>query len=162
MAAKPKLYLETTIPSYLTARPSRDVIILARQQMTRDWWENRRIDYEIYVSQLVLDEAALGDAVYAKRRLEVTQNLPILDISPGSVRELAKRLTKSLHLPAKASSDAVHLAVATYYGMDYLLTWNCAHLANAHVTRRLTEFAIKGGRIVPTVCTPEELVNEEN
>ncbi len=162
MAEKPKLYLETTIPSYLVARPSRDVIVLARQQLTRDWWDNRRHDYEIYVSQIVLEESSRGDATYARKRLELLQDLPVLDVTPPAIKELADRLLKTFSLPAKALTDALHLAVASYHVTDYLLTWNCAHLANAHVVRRLTKYAADNRCHLPTVCTPEELVNERS
>lgn len=160
MDTKPKLYLETTIPSYLVARPSRDVVILAHQQVTRDWWDNRRDDYDIHISQLVVDEAGEGDAVYSRLRLELIAGFPLLDITP-EVRSLGHQLMTALNLPSKASADALHVAVATHNGMDFVLTWNCAHLANAYVRRSFQRFAVDRGWNVPVICTPDELINLE-
>ena len=108
---KSRLYLETTIPSYLTSWPSRDLIIAGHQQITRDWWEKRRGDFQIYISQLVLDEAGAGDPVAARQRLKLLQSLPLLDITP-EVAELTSGILASGKIPRKAATDAAHIAIA--------------------------------------------------
>jgi predicted nucleic acid-binding protein len=156
---KPRLYLETTIPSYLTSRPSRDLIIAGHQQITRDWWENRRGDYQIFISQLVLDEAGAGDPVAARQRLRVLQSLPLLDITP-EVAELTSGILASGKIPRKAATDAAHIAIAAVHGMDFLLTWNCAHIANAAMVRALGSICREYACECPVICTPEELLGE--
>jgi len=108
---KPRLYLETTIPSYLTSRPSRDLIIAGHQQITRDWWENRLCNFQVYISQLVLDEAGAGDLEAARERLRVLQPFPLLDITP-EVAELTSGILASGKIPRKAATDAAHIAIA--------------------------------------------------
>jgi hypothetical protein len=156
---KPRLYLETTIPSYLTSRPSRDLIIAGHQQITRDWWENRRGDYQIFISQLVLDEAGAGDPVAARQRLRVLQSLPLLDITP-EVAELTSGILASGKIPRKAATDAAHIAIAGVHGMDFLVTWNCAHIANAAMVRALASICREHACECPVICTPEELLGE--
>ena len=151
------VYLETTIPSYLTAWRSPDLVMAARQQLTREWWDNRRGDFELFISQLVLDEAGAGDRVAAARRLEAVEGLPLLGLQPDA-QELAERLIRVLALPRRAAADAVHIALAVVNGMDYLLTWNCTHIANA-VFRPIIESECRSlGYYVPVICTPEELL----
>jgi hypothetical protein len=108
---KSRLYLETTIPSYLTSWPSRDLIVAGHQQVTRDWWEKRRGDFQIYISQLVLDDVGAGDPVAARQRLRVLQSLPLLDIAP-EVAELTSGILASRKIPRKAATDAAHIAIA--------------------------------------------------
>src|SRR5450759_5997156 len=108
---KSRLYLETTIPSYLTSRPSRDLIIAGHQQITREWWENRRGTFQIFISQLVVDEAGAGDPVAAGKRLKVLQGLSLLDITPAVV-ELASSILAAGKIPRKAATDAAHIAIA--------------------------------------------------
>src|SRR2546427_12164526 len=108
---KPKVYLETTIPSYLTSRPSRDLVTAAHQQITREWWDTRRHDFDLFVSQMVLDEASAGDPEAATRRLEVLTHLPLLDPHPEGA-DLAQTLLERVPLPASAAADAVHIAIA--------------------------------------------------
>jgi hypothetical protein len=131
---KAKVYIETTIPSYLVARPSRDLLIAAHQQITRDWWETRGAQFDLYISEPVLEEAAVGDSILAKRRLEVLADIPVLALTEG-VLELAKGLVSEGTIPSKAAVDAIHMAVATVYTCEYLLTWNCRHIANAEIQR---------------------------
>jgi hypothetical protein len=118
------VYLETTIPSYLTSRPSRDLIIAGHQQLTREWWENRRDTFQLFLSQLVIDEASAGDPAAARERLKALRDLPLLDITP-EVTELASRILDSGKIPRKAATDAAHIAIAAVHGMDFLVTWNC-------------------------------------
>ena len=154
---KPKLYLETTVPSYLTAWPSRDLIRAGHQQLTKEWWQTRRSGFDIYISQFVLDEAAAGDTEAARERLAALQGLPILDVS-GEVVDLARALNASLALPEKAVTDAAHIATAAVHGMHFLLTWNCAHIANAEMFVAIERVCQEHGYSCPVICTPEELM----
>lgn len=126
---KPKVYIETSIPSYLTARRSRDLIMAANQELTQEWWDNKE-SFDLYISALVIQEASAGDPNAAKKRLEQLDDLPELDITE-EVETFAQVLIQKVPLPEKARIDALHIAVATLSGMDYLLTWNCSHIANA-------------------------------
>ena len=129
---KPLLYLETTIPSYLTSKPSRDLIVAARQRTTLDWWLRRQHDFQVFVSQIVLDEAAEGDRQAAAARLAAIEVVPLLAVN-DEVISLAQMLLRQRVLPRKATRDAAHIAVSAVHGMHFLLTWNCAHLANAEI-----------------------------
>jgi len=153
---KPRLYMETTIPSYLTSRPSRDLIIAGHQQVTKEWWERRRDAFEIYISQLVLDEAGSGDPDAARERMLIIQNFPLLDITP-EVEHLASAILAASILPRKAVADAAHIALAAVHGMDFLLTWNCAHIANAVVAKAVAKVCWQYDWDSPLICTPEEL-----
>lgn len=157
MAAR--VYLETTIPSYLTGWPSHDRLTGAHQQTTKEWWEARRGSFELFVSQFVLDEAALGDPDAARRRLEMLANIPLLDVT-GEVHVLAEELMRLVPLPAKASADSLHIATAAVNGMDYLLTWNCTHIANATLRVKIETVCRDCGYEPPVICTPEELLAE--
>lgn len=156
---KPRVYLETTVPSYLTAWPSRDLIMASHQQMTREWWESRRQDFDVFVSQFVIDEASAGDPDAARRRLEVLADLPLLYPS-DDVEPLAAELMKRVPLPPKAAADSLHIAIATVNGMQFLLTWNCAHIANAELRFNIEEVCRGFGYQPPVICTPEELLKE--
>jgi hypothetical protein len=150
------VYIETTIVSYLVSRPSRDLIVAGHQQLTGDWWENRRSKFACFISDVVLDEAREGDAQQAALRLQTMAGFPKL---PASLEAegLAAAFLNTV-LPAKAARDAAHLAIATAGGVKYLLTWNCVHLANAQVLDRLEPVAAANGFKLPRVCTPEELM----
>lgn len=153
----PRLYLETTIPSYLTALPSRDLVVAAHQEITREWWARRRTDFKVFISQLVIRECSRGDQDAAARRLVVLDGIPLLD-EDDRVYELAAALTTGLGIPARAAADAIHVAVAVLHGMDYLLTWNCTHLANAELRSAIEEICRSSGYVAPVICTPEELM----
>ena len=131
---KAKVYIETTIPSYLAARPSRDSLIAAHQRLTRDWWESRGPAFDLYVSEPVLEEAAAGDATLARKRLELPADVRVLALTEG-ILKLAESLVTDGPIPPKAAGDALHIAVATSYACEYLLTWNCRHIANAEIQR---------------------------
>jgi len=154
-----KVYIETSVISYLTARPSRDLITAAHQQLTLDWWENRRFHFDLYISQLVVREASAGDEDAAKRRLNVIEIIPLLELNERSLA-LTRSLIEEGPLPEKASEDALHIAVATVHGMDFLLTWNCKHIANAEMRNLITEVCRSYGYEPPVTCTPEELLGE--
>jgi hypothetical protein len=155
--AKPSVYIETTIISYLCAWPSRDVIRLAQQQLTAQWWGDRRTDFDLFTSQFVVDEATAGDPAAAAPRLANLAGIPLLAIT-SDVVPLASRLLADGVLPAKARIDALHLAVAAANGVQYLMTWNCKHLANATMWGRMEQTCLAVGLVAPTICTPNELM----
>lgn len=152
----PKVYLETSFISYLVARPSRDLITAARQQITRDWWEKERAKHEVYASEVVLRESLLGDQVAAAQRMVALAECAILDVPQAAV-DLAELLVKRHALPAKAAADALHIAIATVHGMDYLLTWNCKHIANLMMRGIIEKTCRTVGYEPPAFGTPEEL-----
>lgn len=134
------VYIETSILGYLTARPSRDLVLAANIEITREWWDTRRSDFQLYSSQAVVKETSQGDAHKASERLELIRDLVLLALDQ-SVLDLAERFLSRSSLPAKADVDAIHIAAATIHGMDYLLTWNCKHIANAQIQRKLAEIS---------------------
>ncbi|MCG3131878.1 MAG: hypothetical protein FLDDKLPJ_02688 [Phycisphaerae bacterium] len=152
------VYVETTIPSYLTSRPSRDLIVAAHQEMVREWWDRKRGRFEVFISQFVLDEASVGDPEAVARRLQVLAGLPVLDVTDAG-RALAKALLSQIPLPNRAATDALHIAVAATNGMDYLLTLNCAHIANAKYRSRIESLCEDHEVKAPIICTPEELMD---
>src|SRR5438132_13970015 len=152
-----RVYIETTFVSYLTARPSRDVVLAGHQQVTHEWWGTRRANYELCISQLVLDEAGAGDAQAAQERLLVLQPMLVLETTTNAL-ELAKALLQAGALPAKAADDALHIAVAATKSVPYLLTWNCRHLANAGMRPVIERICSAKGFKAPIICTPEELL----
>jgi hypothetical protein len=151
------VYIETSIVSYLAAHPSRDLVTAAHQQITHGWWQDRRSEFLIYASQVVLDEAAAGDPEMARKRMEILKDVPLLDVTP-EVAELAATLIARLPLPERAGADAVHIAVTAYHGVDFLLTWNCSHIANAVLRPKIEKICREQGYSAPVLCTPEELV----
>ena len=153
---KPKVYLETSIISYLAARPSRDIIIAAHQELTNEWWENRRKRFELFVSQLVIQEAKAGDKNAAQKRLDILEPIPLLELN-DKVISLA-RILMNKAVPPKAVEDALHIAVAAIHGMDYLLTWNCKHIANAEKEHAIATVCRSNNFEPPIICTPEELM----
>lgn len=156
---KPKVYVETTVISYLTARPSRDVVVAGHQQTTQDWWRTCRDRFELVASQLVLGEASTGDPEAARRRVEVLGELSLLEITPEA-SALALQLVKAAAVPAKAAQDAMHLSVAVTNGVNYLVTWNCRHLANAALRAKIEEACRATGYDPVIICTPEELLED--
>lgn len=157
MGIPPKVYIETSIISYLSARPSRDVITHAHQMITVEWWHQALPRVEAYVSPFVLAEAGRGDPEAAARCLKLVERLPILP-STEAVEELARVYVKERLVPAAEFLDALHLALASYHGLDYLLTWNCRHIAAAEVRRRIAFINRQEGVGFPILCTPEGLM----
>jgi hypothetical protein len=151
------VYLETRVISYLAARPSRDDVISVHQRMTRQWWEQRD-RYELYVSDLVLSEAAAGDTEAAQRRLELLAGLPRLQID-ARVDELVECLLEDEAVPRGSDADAVHVAIATVNSMGFLVTWNLRHLAGAFALARLRASCEAAGYVMPTICTPEQFID---
>jgi predicted nucleic acid-binding protein len=152
-----RVYIETTVISYLTARPSSDLIVAAHQQITNEWWGNLRGAFDLFVSQLVIREAGGGDPEAAGRRLQVIDTLSLLDITQEA-EFVASRLLAASLVPAKAAEDALHIALAATHGMDFLLTWNCKHIANAAIREAVAGLLLAGGYKAPVICTPEELM----
>lgn len=155
-----RVYIETTVVSYLTARPNRDVVIAGHQQTTHEWWDTRRQRYELCVSQLVRKEAGAGDSQAAQERLEVLKSMTLLETSDQAL-DLAKELIRAGALPVKAADDALHIAIAAMNGIPYLLTWNCRHLANATIRPVIESVCAEKGFKAPIICTPEELLEEK-
>jgi len=154
---KPTLYLETTIPSYLKAKQSRDIIQTARQQITSEWWDNRLNDFDIYISQIVIDEAGEGDPAASVKRMEMIKDFSLLEITE-QVINLAEKIIIEKIIPEKAVRDALHIAVATFHEMIFLLSWNCKHIANAEIIKRLRKTVADEGLELHVICTPGELL----
>lgn len=157
---KRKIYVETSVISYLTARPSKTIIGAAHQQLTLAWWE-KSAQYDLMVSEVVIRECGAGDSESAKKRLDVVRNLPLLLITDQAIK-IAEALINEIIVPLKAIEDALHIAIATAHGMDYLVTWNCRHIANPEIQRGIASYLENIGTALPFICTPEELLGEEN
>ena len=154
---KPKVYLETTIISYLTSRPSRDIITAAHQQSTQEWWNSRRDKFDVFVSQIVIQEVGEGDDDAIAKRIDVIEDIAQVEIQPEAVF-LAQSLVADGLVHEKAAADALHIAIATVQGMDYLLTWNLKHIANATIRNAIADACRQHGYEPPIICTPEELM----
>lgn len=158
MSKKPKVYLETSFIGYLSSRPSRDVIVAGNQLLTHQWWQERRKHFDLYVSELVALELGAGNPELAKERLTWIEDLPRLDTTPA-ISPLARRFIEGGPLPEKASRDAIHIASAAVHRIDFLLTWNCTHIANAFIERKIHAILAEEGFLEPPViCTPQELL----
>lgn len=156
-----RVYIESTIASYLVARPARDLRQAGRQQVTQDWWERRRDRHELFASQVVLDEVARGDAEAARLRLAVLRDVPLLGLT-DEAKDLARSILASGLLPAVADRDATHIAVATVHEMDVLLSWNFRHIANAVIEVGLRRLVGPAGYSLPIICTPEEMMESDD
>lgn len=154
---KPSVYIETTIISYLTAKPSRDLIIAAHQQITSEWWTDVRPQVDCYVSPFLIDEASRGDMAYAQKRLDQIVDFTVLEVNK-EIEDLARAYFAALQIPEKAKIDVFHLAIAAWHKMDYLLSWNCKHIASGRVQKMMQEVNARLGVHTPIVCTPEELM----
>ena len=131
-----RIYVESTIPSYVVARPARDLLQAARQQLTCDWWDLKREQHELFTSHVVLDEITDGEAAMARQRLKLMRGIPLLELT-AAANELGREIIRSGLLPATADGDAAHIALATVHELDILLTWNCRHIANVAIQQRL-------------------------
>ena len=154
---KAKVYIETTVISYLTVRPNRDVVIAGHQKITRDWWQTCRERFDAVASQLVVREASAGDSRAAQERLAKLATLTLLEVTEEAVL-LAQELVSTGAVPEKAAEDALHLAIAVTNGVEYLLTWNCKHLANATMRTKIEDVCRSAGYEPVIICTPEELL----
>lgn len=153
---KQKVYIETSVISYLTAWRSRDIVIAGNQETTKEWWE-RRADFDIFISQFVLDEAAVGDMQAAAARLLALQDIVELEVI-DQVATIGEELLIQTALPSKARLDALHVAIAALHGMNYLLTWNCKHIANPAQRVKIESVIRSFGFQPPIICTPQELL----
>ena len=154
---KPTVYIETTIIGYLAMRVSGVLRIAANQQTTREWWDNHRQRFDLLISRFVVDECSVGDPVAARERLAYVQGVPLLDI-PDEVNAVADALLSGVPLPEKAAIDALHISVAAVNGVEYLLTWNCKHIANPSMRPHIERICRDGGFEPPVICTPQELL----
>ena len=151
------VYIETTIPSYLTSWPSENLLRASHQKTTKDWWAKRRGDFSLYISQFVHDEAARGDASAASDRLNALSGIPFLPITEIT-ESLTLALLDELQLPPKAALDAAHISISATNGVDFLLTWNCRHINNAELIPRIEATCRRFDVACPVICTPEELM----
>ncbi|MBE9061426.1 type II toxin-antitoxin system VapC family toxin [cf. Phormidesmis sp. LEGE 11477] len=151
--------IETSILGYLTARSTKNLILAANMEVTKDWWELRRNNFALYTSEAVLAEVMRGDSEIASQRLEILRSFPLLALNQA-VQGLAVQFLARSNLPPKAKIDAIHIAAATVHSMDYLLTWNCKHIANAQIQRKLAEISLDCGFVLPVLCTPTELMGD--
>ena len=154
---KPRVYIETTVISYLTARPARDVVIAGHQQSTRDWWATASERFELVISELVREEAGAGDPDAVHARLTLLTSLALLDAT-AEAQELAERLVSASAVPEAATRDAAHIAIAAANGIEYLVTWNFRHIANAVTRPQIESVCRQAGFESPVICTPEELM----
>ena len=154
---KQRVYIETSVISYLTARPSRDLIMAAHQEVTRKWWQNQRSAFELFYSEAVRTEAAMGDPQAAARRLALLSGLNLLEI-PLQAMDLADALVDATALPVKARVDALHIDIAAYEQMDFVLTWNFKHIANAQSASKVHQVYESFGQACPILCSPLELL----
>ena len=155
---KSKIYIETSVISYLTSRTSRDLVTAARQQLTTEWWESKRKQYALFVSQPVISEASDGDQKVAQKRLSAIKKVPLLDVTEEAV-SFAKFLVNEVPFPENAAIDALHIAIACVHEVDFILTWNFKHIANATIRSKLEVLAHSKNFKLPVICTPEELLS---
>jgi len=153
---KKSVYVESSVISYLTSRPSNDLIKSARQAITDNWWQNQKDKFEVYVSELVELEISKGNPEAANLRLKVTEDIPNLDIS-SQAKEIAKELIKTKAVPENSTEDALHIAIATVHGVQFLLTWNFKHINNAEKKSKINHVLQELGYVPPILCSPEEL-----
>ena len=157
----PTAYIETSVVSYLTARPSRDVVVAAYQEVTREWWRDAATRFELVASALVIAEARVGDADAARARLEVLKGVAFLDATPDA-EQLTQALLEFGAVPRQAAVDAAHIAIAVTNGVDYLVTWNFRHIANAAMRARIEYVCRRSGYEPPIICTPNELLETDH
>jgi len=153
----PLIYLETTIPSYLVARASRDAILRGQQEATKQWWRHGRLTARCYVSEVVEDEVSRGDPEAAAERIQALAGIPCLR-GGSRVIALAAAILETGLIPVSAQVDASHIATAAVHGMDILLTWNCSHIHNVTIERRIAVVCTRLGYECPVICTPYDLL----
>ncbi len=156
---KRTIYIETSVISYRVARPSRDIIVLARQEITAEWWDRVLPRLNAYISPVVLDEITGGDLQAQALRLQLVAHMPLLAVEERII-SLAEAICDEIRLPERSQADAYHIAIPSVHGMDYLVTWNCKHIANAFMLRKIEQIVLAKGYTMPVVCTPEELMEE--
>ena len=154
---KKRVYVETSIISYFTGLPSRNLLAAAWQSLTVEWWKKRRKLFDVFASELVLEEAGRGDPEAAKRRLSALEGIPLLKLT-DTAEKLSVKLLSEGALPPKAADDALHIALAAVHNIDYLLTWNCRHIDNAENKPLVRSTILAQGYACPEICTPQELL----
>ena len=152
-----KVYIETSVISYLTSKPSKEIITLGHQKVTSQWWKNNKSHFNCFISNAVIQECEKGNKEYALKRLKICANLELARHSEESIK-LANALVASKVVPSKAATDAIHIAISAVNKMDFLLTWNCKHIANALIQDRIEKVCNKLGYKKPALCTPAELL----
>jgi hypothetical protein len=157
----PIVYIESSVISYLTSRPSRDIVIASRQTISHDWWKNHRQRFELRVSALVEEEISQGDALVAERRIALIEEIPSLAISDDATK-LAELLLQKGAIPIGSEEDALHIGIAAAQGADYLLTWNFKHINNAEMKSAIAIIVESCGFVCPQLCSPEELGGTSN
>jgi predicted nucleic acid-binding protein len=155
------LYLETSIISYLRQKPSTQVVLAARQLLTHQWWNDERSNYQLVASQLVIDEASAGNPSLAAERLQLLAGIPLLQLDPV-IADIADEIMSRAILPEKARTDALHIATVAHHRIQYLLTWNCSHIANARILPRIHDVLNDLLIPIPVICTPEEMVGNDS
>ena len=155
---KPTVYIETSVISYLTSRPNRDLIVAAHQQITQEWWKQLHL-FEPFISEVVYNEISCGDSNAAEKRINAVRNFDYLTINPD-VLELAKEYYDAINLSEKAQLDSVHLALAVHHGIDYLVSWNLIHISGARPRKIVEQVNYSNGIRTPIICTPEELLED--
>jgi hypothetical protein len=156
---KPKLYIETSVIGYLTSAPVREPLVAAHQQLTREWWQAHRFEYELFTSRIAVEEAIRGNQAEAQLRTQALADVTRVAVTPA-VEALVPALLKATGLPLRVYADMSHVAVATIHGMQYLLTWNCRHIANAKILPKVARACREYGYEPPVICTPEQLMGE--
>jgi predicted nucleic acid-binding protein len=156
---KQSVYLETSVISYYTSRFSRDLVVAGHQQITREWLDRHAHRFHFFTSEIVIRECSGGDKGAAKARLSILDDFQIIGLRDDALH-LSKVFIRERAFPKKAAVDALHIALATVHGIDYLVTWNCKHIANAQIRSKLEKMANECGYELPTICTPEELMGE--
>ena len=154
-----KVYLETSVVSYYTGRPSRDLITAAHQEVTRIWWERELVKYDVFISNYVIEEASQGDPILAKKRIDALNGFQMLNKIDG-IKILSDAYIKATSLPEKARVDTLHMSIATLYQVDFMLSWNCKHIVNAHIIAIITNVNEEFGLQSPVICTPYELLED--
>lgn len=155
------MYLETSIISYLRQKPSTQVVLAARQLLTHQWWNDERSNYQLVASQLVIDEASAGNPSLAAERLQLLAGIPLLQLDPV-IADIADEIMSRAILPEKARTDALHIATVAHHRIQYLLTWNCSHIANARILPRIHDVLNDLLIPIPVICTPEEMVGNDS
>ena len=155
------VYIETSIVSYLRHRASSQVVMAARQLLTHQWWNHERANYDLVISQYVIDEASAGDATLAAERLQSLEGIPLLPLDPD-IALIADEIMARAILPPKARTDALHIAIVAHHRIQYLLTWNCRHIANARILPRIHEVLTDLFIPIPIICTPEEMLANDS
>ncbi|MFH1050811.1 MAG: type II toxin-antitoxin system VapC family toxin [bacterium] len=154
---KQKVYIETSVISYLVSKPSRDLVVTGHQQITAEWWKKTRNKFDCYISQVVIEEISKGDKIASSKRLNSVSDFPVLAFN-SDIEDLAVKYVELLNIPEKSKLDAFHLAFAVMFEIDFLLSWNCKHIANAMINFKIKDYNNKNSLYVPFLCTPQELL----